>query len=347
MDRRNSRKILIVDDEEEILELVERVLEKEGYQHRSALNADQALDTLKEDNIALMLCDINMPGKSGIELLRLSRELYRDLAVVMATALDDRSTAIQTLKMGAYGYVTKPFERNELIINIVNALRRRELEIDNRRHREELEQLVAERAAEVKESREETIQRLAKAAEFRDNETAHHTIRMGRYCQIVAQKARLSDEICEMLRLAAPLHDVGKIGISDTILLKPGKLTPDEFEAIKEHSVIGYRILRGSKSNLLNLGASIAWTHHEKFDGTGYPRGLKGRAIPVEGRISAIADVFDALTSERVYKSAISIDESLKILREGRGRHFDPELLDLFLDNMDEIRRIKYDLADE
>lgn len=347
MDRRNSRKILIVDDEEEILELVGRVLEKEGYQHRSALNADQALDTLKEDNIALMLCDINMPGKSGIELLRLSRELYRDLAVVMATALDDRSTAIQTLKMGAYGYVTKPFERNELIINIVNALRRRELEIDNRRHREELEQLVAERAAEVKESREETIQRLAKAAEFRDNETAHHTIRMGRYCQIVAQKARLSGEICEMLRLAAPLHDVGKIGISDTILLKPGKLTPDEFEAIKEHSVIGYRILRGSKSNLLNLGASIAWTHHEKFDGTGYPRGLKGRAIPVEGRISAIADVFDALTSERVYKSAISIDETLKILREGRGRHFDPELLDLFLDNMDEIRRIKYDLADE
>ncbi len=347
MNQKKSRKILVVDDEEEILDLVGRILEREGYEHATAADADEALRVLGEGGIALMLCDINMPGKSGIELLRLSREMYRDLAVVMATAVDDRSTAIQTLKMGAYGYVIKPFERNELIINIVNALRRRELEIDNRRHRKELEHLVAERTAEVKESREETIQRLAKAAEFRDNETAHHTIRMGRYCQVVAQKAGLSQEFCEMLRLAAPLHDVGKIGISDTILLKPGKLTREEFEVIKEHSVMGFRILSGSKSNLLNLGASIAWTHHEKFDGTGYPRGLKGEAIPVEGKIAAIADVFDALTSERVYKAAISIDESLVILREGRGLHFDPEMLDLFLDNMEEIRKIKQDLADE
>ncbi|MFO7760761.1 MAG: response regulator [Desulfobia sp.] len=347
MNQENSQKILIVDDEEEILELVGRILEQEGYQYATAMDVDEALEILENDNIALMLCDINMPGKSGIDLLRLSRDKYRDLAVVMATAVDDRGTAIQTLKMDAYGYVIKPFERNELIINIVNALRRRELEIDNRRHREELERLVEERTAEVKESREETIQRLAKAAEFRDNETARHTVRMGHCCQLVARKVKLSEEICEMLRLAAPLHDVGKIGISDTILLKPAKLTPEEFAVIKEHSVIGYRILSGSKSRLLNLGASIAWTHHEKFDGSGYPRGLKGKSIPIEGRIAAICDVFDALTSERVYKSSISIEKSLEILKEGRGSHFDPELLDIFLDNMEEVRKIKYDLADK
>lgn len=342
----NMPKILIVDDEENICTLIGRILEAEGNWCETALNADQALDLLQKTEFNLMLCDINMPGRNGIELLRIVHKSYPDLAVIMASAIDDRKVAIETLEIGAYGYVIKPFEKNELIINVTNALRRRELEIAYRRHNEELETLVEARTLELWKSREETIHRLAKAAEFRDNETAQHTIRMGEYCGILAQQTSLPDRECEMIRSASPLHDVGKIGIPDTILLKPGKLTDEEFEIIKEHSMIGYRILGASSSEVLNLGSIIALTHHEKFDGSGYPGGLQGNNIPVAGRIAAICDVFDALTSQRVYKAAMSIDGALEILRAGRGNHFDPYLLDAFLDNIDQMTAVKTKFAD-
>ncbi len=341
-----KQKILIVDDEPVICELVGRIVQSEDYSYSTAADADKALESLEKDDYGLMICDINMPGKSGIDLLHIVHEKYRDLAVVMATAVDDRNIAIQTLHMGAFGYVIKPFERNELIINIANALRRRELEIDNRRHREELESLVAERTEELHASWEETVLRLASIAEFRDNQTARHTVRMGEYCCLLARKAGLPEEECQMIRVAAPLHDVGKVGLPDSILLKPGKLSEEEFEEIKGHSVIGHLILGESKSEILNLGALIALTHHEKFNGTGYPAGLKGHDIPLVGRIAAICDVFDALTFERVYKSALPVDIALDILKEERGEHFDPELLDVFLSNIDEIVAIKEKFAD-
>lgn len=341
-----KQKILIVDDEPVICELIGRIVKSEKYPYSTAADADNALESLEKDDYGLMICDINMPGKSGIDLLRIVHEKYRDLAVVMATAVDDRSIAIQTLHMGAYGYVIKPFERNELIINIANALRRRELEIENRRHREELESLVAERTEELHSSWEETILRLASVSEFRDNQTAQHTVRMGEYCCLLARKAGLPEEKCQMIRVAAPLHDVGKVGLPDSILLKPGELSEEEFEQVKGHSVIGNLILGESKSEILNLGARIALTHHEKFNGTGYPAGLKGHDIPLVGRIAAICDVFDALTFERVYKSALPVDIALDILKEERGEHFDPELLDLFLSNIDEIVAIKEQFAD-
>lgn len=340
-------KILIVDDEENVRLLISRIVAGEGYAHEMAASTEEALARLAESEYSLLISDINMPGQDGIALLRAVKQIYRDLAVIMVTAVDNRLTAKETLAMGAYGYVIKPFERNALIINIVNALRRRDLEIASRRHSEELEALVRQRTAELWQSRDETIQKLAKAAEFRDNETAQHTVRVGEYCGLLARELGLDDDYCERIRAAAPLHDVGKIGIPDSILLKPGRLTPEEFDVIKTHSEIGYRILGDSISEVLNLGGVISLTHHEKFNGKGYPGGLSGEYIPLVGRIAAICDVFDALITKRVYKDAMTIDEAMAIIKSERGQHFDPELVDLFEKNLAAIVAIKNKYTDE
>jgi putative two-component system response regulator len=349
----SKHQILIVDDEFPIRELIAQIVRLEGYSCVTAAGVDEALDLLGKDKFSLVISDINMPGRSGLDLLDNIVQKHHDLAVLMATAVDDRNVAIKTLEMGAYGYIIKPFERNELVINVANAITRLQLEIDNQRYSEELEELVDERTKrlkkaqlEIRSSREETIYRLAKAAEFRDNETAQHTMRMGHFCGTLAKNLGLKPEVVERIHLASPLHDVGKIGISDTILLKPGKLTREEFEAIKEHSVIGYRILADSKAELLKLGAIIAYTHHEKIDGSGYPRSLKGDDIPLEGRIAAICDVFDALTSDRVYKAAMTSDEAMEIIMAGRGTHFDSNLLDCFIECLPEILTLKLKFAD-
>ena len=341
-----QQSILIVDDESQVRAVIGAIVKMEGYLCCMAEDAESALEILAKQQVDLLISDINMQGMTGMELLRLVLNRYPDLAVIMVTGIDDRATAIETLQMGAYGYVTKPFQANELIINIANALRRRQLEIENRRHRENLESLVEERTQELYKSRDESIHILSKAAEFRDNETAKHTIRMGHYTERLARLWGLPNHFCQNLKHAAPLHDVGKIGISDSILLKPGKLTPDEFETMKTHCEIGYRILAESTSEVLALGAEIALNHHEKFDGSGYPRGLAGEDIPVPGRIAAICDVFDALTSERVYKKAIPPDEALLIMTEGRGSHFDPRLFDLFVDNFTIFSEIRTRFAD-
>jgi putative two-component system response regulator len=339
-------KLLIVDDDDQVRAVISVIVESEGYSFRSAINAEAALQLLEQESFDLVISDINMTGMTGVELLDTCRKIYQDLAFIMVTGVDDRTTAIETLHMGAYGYVTKPFQANELIINITNALRRRRLEIENRRHREELELLVDERTFELDKSREETILILSKTAEFRDNETAKHTVRMGKFCETLARLMGLPESLCKTLKISAPLHDVGKIGISDTILLKPGKLSIEEFEVIKTHCEIGHRILSESTSSILQVGAEIALTHHEKFDGSGYPRGLKGEEIPIIGRIAAICDVFDALTSERVYKSASSVDEALEIIRQSSGNHFDPDITALFIGNIDRILSIRAGLAD-
>jgi putative two-component system response regulator len=342
----NRQHILIVDDDKQIQDLIATFVKREGYKCSLAGSGEQALSTLEETPIELMISDIDMEGMTGVELLKMALNRYPDLAVIMVTGISDRETAIETLHMGAYGYITKPFHLNELVINITNALRRRQLEIENRRHREELEMLVEERTRELFKSREESIQILSKAAEFRDDETAKHTIRMGRFCEQLALLQGLSKTFCYKLKNAAPLHDVGKIGISDAILLKPGKLTPEEFEVIKTHCEIGYRILSESTSDILLLGAEIALTHHEKYDGSGYPRGLVGDEIPISGRLAAVCDVFDALTSNRVYNKAISVNKALEIIREGRGKHFDPGILDNFVNNIDLITEIQSRYAD-
>jgi putative two-component system response regulator len=349
-----NRNILIVDDEEPIRRLLGYLLEPHGYKVALAGEAREARQRMESGSYALVLCDVNMPGESGMDLIRHILTQYPSTAVIMITGLDSPVLANAALDMGAFGYVIKPFEANEVLINVANALRRRKLEIENAMHRENLEEVVRTRTIalqqalewlersekELRLSREETIQRLAIAAEYRDSSTAQHIQRMSHYCELLARRYGLSPERCDLIRTASPMHDIGKIGTPDHVLLKPGKFTPEEFKVITQHTEIGYRILAGSDSELLKVAALIAWTHHERFDGTGYPRGLKGETIPLEGRITAIADNFDALTTQRVYKPAYDFDHAKELMLKERGKHFDPELLDIFFDSMEEITRI-------
>ena len=349
-----NRNVLIVDDEEPIRRLLGYLLEPHGYVVSLAGEAREARQQLEKKSFALVLCDVNMPGESGMDLVRHILTQYPTTAVIMVTGLDSPVLANAALDMGAFGYVIKPFEANEVLINVANALRRRKLEVENSMHRENLEEVVRTRTIalqqaldwlersekELRLSREETIQRLAIAAEFRDSATAQHIQRMSHYCELLSRRFGLSPDRCDLIRTASPMHDIGKIGTPDHVLLKPGKFTPEEFNVIAQHAEIGYRILGGSDAELLKVAAVIAWTHHERWDGSGYPRNLKGEAIPIEGRIAAIADAFDALTTERVYKPAFPFEHAVDLMVKHRGEHFDPDLLDVFVASIDDIRRI-------
>jgi putative two-component system response regulator len=357
----DNRSILVVDDEEPIRRLLGYLLQSHGYTVALAGDAREARQQLDNAPYALMLCDVNMPGESGMDLVRSILAERPHTAAIMVTGLDSSVLANAALDMGAFGYIIKPFESNEVLIDVANALRRRRLEMENRLHREHLEDIVRTRTMalqqalewlersekELRLSREETIQRLAIAAEFRDSSTAQHIHRMSHYCELLARKAGLSPERCDLIRTASPMHDIGKIGTPDHVLLKPGKFTHDEFSVIARHAEIGYRILSGSDAELLKVAAQIAYTHHERFDGTGYPRGLKGEAIPIEGRIASIADAFDALTTKRVYKPAFELNHAIELMVKHRGQHFDPELLDIFVASMDEVTRIHDRYADQ
>ena len=350
-----DERVLIVDDEEQIRTLLARLLGAHGFECLTADSAAAARRVLKETNIALVLSDVTMPGESGIDFTREVLAHYPETAVVMVTGMDDPSHAEVAIELGAYGYVLKPFKPNELIINVGNALRRRTLEIENRNHREMLEQTVLARTTalratiaqlessdtELRRLREETIRRLSWAAEFRNQETGEHIVRMSLYCALLARLAGLDAERAELIRIASPMHDVGKIGIPDRILLKPGRLSAEEREVMEAHTEMGHRILAGSGVELLDLAAEMALTHHERIDGTGYPRALDGDAIPVEGRICAIADVFDALTSDRVYRQAFQPDEARELMLQGRSTQFDADLLDLFVASFDDVLAIR------
>ena len=233
------------------------------------------------------------------------------IAALVVSGLDEVALGEHALRIGAYGYIVKPFTANDVLIGVLGALahRRREL-------------------AALGEASSETIQRLCVAVEARDASTAAHITGMSEHCGAIARELGFPDEYCELLRAASPMHDVGKVGVPDHVLLKPGALTPDERTSMQRHAEIGYRILAGSRAELLRLAASIAWTHHERLDGAGYPRGLRGDAIPLEGRIAAVADVFDALTRDRVYRPRFSRGQAMDMLHDGRGTQFDPDVLD-------------------
>jgi putative two-component system response regulator len=337
--------ILVVDDEQAVQRLITLLLRNEGFGCATAGSATEARERLADQKYDVMLCDVTMPGESGLELVRDVMASQRELAVVMVTGVDDPELARAALDLGAYGYVVKPFAPNTLLIAVANALHRRRLELENRRHREQLEELVFERTMELREaitrlqsseaalqrSREEAIRRLAMAVEFRDGETGEHIERMSDLCGLVARRLGLPADQCELIRLASPLHDIGKIAIPDRILLNPDPLDSDQWEVMRGHAELGYRMLAGSDEELLELAATIAWTHHERIDGSGYPRGLRGDEIPIEGRIAAVADVYDALTSGRVYQEALPQDEAIEILESGRGTLFDSAVLEAFL----------------
>lgn len=360
--RSDPLQALIVDDQPLVRSLLTRLLEGRGYRCTAAGSAEEALRTLAARDFDLLLCDVHMPpGRSGLDVISTAREKYPDLAAIMVTAEDDPSLAEMAIRMGAFGYVLKPFQASQLMIAVSNAMHRRRLEIENRMHRELLEQTVADRTRELRAAlshlqiadqalrvaHDETMNRLMRAAEFRDNETAQHIQRMSRYCEVLARLAGVDESACAIIRDASSMHDIGKIGTPDHILLKPGPLDVREFVVMREHAEIGYRILQGSGVPAIEMGALIAYTHHEKYDGSGYPRGLVGESIPLEGRITAICDVFDALMSRRVYKDPHPLHTSLELMRSQRGLHFDPVLFDLFLMNIDAALAIKQQYPDD
>ncbi|MBI4447271.1 MAG: response regulator [Acidobacteria bacterium] len=331
-----------------------RLLETNGYSCQTAANGRDARAHLEEEFFEVVLCDLNMPGESGLQLADFIAGAYPQTATLMVTACTDPGLAELALDRGVLGCLAKPFDNNELLLNVANVLRRRELELASKAKEEFLQHAIHERtqalhtalreleSAEVQGQpcQEEAIHRLARVAESRDFETVEHVLRVSHYCGLLARKLQLPESQCELIRLASPLHDLGKIGIPDYILLKPGRLSAEETRTVRRHAEIGYGILTDFQGELMQLAAKIAWTHHEKVDGTGYPRGLCGEDIPVEGRIAAIADVFDAITNKRTYKPAYSIDEAVELMVKGRATHFDVPLLDLFLDAMEDVLRI-------
>lgn len=342
-----SMKVLVVDDEKHIRRLSCKILERVGYECGQAGTLAEARKQLAGDAFSLVILDINMPGGSGLDFVTEILTPDRDLAVLMVSGADDPRIAEVAAERGAYGYVVKPFSPNELVISVSNALVRLALERENRAYRGKLEQTIEERTAELRNrledlelARAETVRCLAKAVELRDKNTGEHIERIGVLSSALAKQMGTSDVDAELLRLASPMHDVGKIGISDSILLKPGSLTPEEREEMEKHTEIGFRILSESSARMLQMAAVIALSHHERFDGSGYPRGLVGHDIPFEGRVVAVVDVFDALLSNRVYRPAYSLDEAVAIMREGRGSHFDPEVLDALMLSVEEMSSV-------
>jgi putative two-component system response regulator len=267
-------------------------------------------------------------------------------AVLVLTAQSDTATRLRALESGAKDYLTKPFDRLEVLTRMRNMLEVRLLHNQIRDQNKILEHKVRQRTQELMETRMEIIRRLGRAAEYRDNETGLHIIRMSKFSEILGRTAGMDADWCEMLLNASPMHDIGKIGIPDRILLKPGKFEPEEWEIMKTHAAIGAEILSGHHSDLMEMARVIAITHHEKWDGTGYPNGLKGEDIPLVGRIVALADVFDALTSERPYKKAWSVEDALGYLLENRGMHFDPNLVGVFEKVLPEILAVREQYAE-
>jgi putative two-component system response regulator len=351
--------LLIVDDNPALRRWAERVVEERGYSCDVAADAADARERLDHSAYQLVLLDVNMPGESGIDLLGHIRSSYPEAAVVMVTGEDDTRLAMTAIELGAYGYMVKPVGSGELLINVANALHRRHRERESQRVLERLQFAVNERGQELEgalqslhvsqhkvwASQAETIFRLARLVEFRDEDTGHHLQRMSSFCEILARRMGVSEEHAELIRLASQLHDVGKVAVPDSILLKPGKLTGEEFEVMKAHAETGFQMLSDSPAEVVRLGATIARSHHERWDGGGYPRGLAGEDIPLEGRIAALADVFDALTSDRVYRPAFPVGSAVEMMREEDG-HFDPEMLGEFwavLPELEVVRRVYAD----
>ncbi len=343
-------RILVVDDEDRNLRLMEAILVPLGYDILFARDGEQAIQKAGTDGADLILLDIMMPKMDGFEA---ARALKADsdtniIPIVMVTALQDVADRVKALDAGADDFLTKPVDKTEVRARVASLLKVKAYNDHMRHYQIELESQVAERTKELKKAFEkvksvslESIYRLTRAAEYKDEDTGDHIQRMSNYSAAIARAMGLEDQVTETILYAAPMHDIGKIGTPDRILLKPGKLTPDEWTIMKQHTLIGARILEGSDTEVIRLGEIVALSHHEKWDGTGYPKGLKGKDIPLAGRIVAIADVFDALTSKRPYKEPFSLEKSCEIIKQGRASHFDPEVVDAFFASERKLLEIK------
>lgn len=367
-----NAKIVVVDDEPVNIKVVQRLLKIEGYENFvSATDAREAVALVRAESPDLVLLDLMMPYVSGLDILA---DLRHDIVtthtpVIILTASTDRETRIEALRTGANDFLNKPIDPSELAPRVSNllALKRQQDRLEN--YSRELEAAVRERTAELEASRRDILHCLARAAEFRDDDTGHHVLRVGRYARLLADALGNDQAYLDLIEQAAQLHDVGKIGIGDDILKKPGRLTEDEFECMQRHSSLGKRVLQRmspqeetalrhhadigakvlgvSNSPVLDMATRIALTHHEWWNGKGYPLGLEGEDIPIEGRITAIADVFDALSTRRCYKEAFPISKCFEIMAAERGTHFDPTLLDAFFSRRTDILEVQMRYADE
>ena len=342
----DSHTVLVIDDERPIRDLIVRWLNSEGFRTLEADSAASGWGLLQSKEVDLITCDIRMPGETGLDLLPRIQAGFPDTAVLLLTASTDTKTAIQSLTSGAYGYLVKPVEREELLFQVRRGLERRRLVIENREYTQKLESRVRKQTESIRHAHEETIHRLLNAAMLRDEETGAHIRRTGLYSELFAEVLGWPAEEIDNIRLAAPMHDVGKIGVPDAILRKPGKLTDAEFDVMKTHTLIGAEILSGSDWPVLKLAHEIALYHHERWDGTGYPNRVRGETIPLSARILALVDVYDALTHDRVYRAAMPEEEAIDVMIKGRGSHFDPFLFGIFLTLVPELRRISLDNPD-
>lgn len=348
-------RILIVDDEPANVLLLQRILKNAGYTRlSSAGDGNAAIERCQNESFDLVLLDVMMPERDGFGVLQLLAPLLerQQLSVMMLTADVSRATRQRALDGGAKDFLTKPFDAIEVLLRVKNLLETRLLTLELRDHNRHLETRVAHRTLELRElvdqlvttnaqlqesqravegSQMEVLIRLAQAAELRDDDTGQHTQRVGELAARLGRTLGLDESRVELLRRAAPLHDVGKIGISDTILLKPGRLTSEEFAVMKTHTAIGAQLLAGGRSPFVCAAEIIARSHHERFDGNGYPCGTRGQNIPLEGRIVSVVDVFDALTHERPYKRAWPVEEALAEIESQCGKQFDPVVVDAFL----------------
>ncbi|MFU7560670.1 HD-GYP domain-containing protein, partial [Roseiconus sp. JC912] len=356
---------MIVDDEPINIKLIQKFLKGAGYNDFiTTVDSREAIDLIHQQSPDILILDVMMPHVSGLEILAQVRadKAISHLPVLIVTASTEEETKIEALELGATDFLHKPVKPTELLPRVRNALVVKEHHDQMVAYSKRLEAEVAQRTMDLVQSREEVIQVLACAAEYRDKETGNHVIRVGRYAGLLARQLGCAESDSKLIELAAILHDAGKIGIADSILLKPGKLTEEEFELMKRHCEFGERILKAqpvdygrnllrqhgssTRSPVLRIAAVIARSHHERWDGSGYPDGLVGDEIPLVGRITAVADVFDALSSKRCYKDAMPIEKCVDIMKSERGKHFDPKVLDAFLAAIDEATEIATNLAD-
>ena len=371
IERIKQSKIMIIDDEQLVIKVVRRFLQSEGYENFVTLTQSTgAVERMEQEQPDVVLLDVMMPEISGLDILRERRRIpsLQLTPFIILSGSQDLEVKQEALEHGATDFLGKPVEKIELTLRVKNSLLLKQQYKDLEVHAHELEQEVQDRTRQLERSREQILQCLARAAEYRDNETGRHVVRVGKYARVVAERLGLPKEFCGQIELAAQLHDLGKIGIPDSILLNPGKLSEEEFAVMKRHCEIGREILdpfaademeelRQNKSDparlpsnirspLLVLAAKIAQTHHEKWDGTGYPLGLKGEQIPIEGRITSVSDVYDALCSVRPYKEGFSVEQALRIMLAERGTRFDPKVLDAFVDQIPRIEKIRKAYSD-